>query len=369
MGGWGPTCARWLCVRAGWGRMGRRAAPGGSGGCLRAYLQVGPVPGVLGLHLAQQRFQLPAQPGLGLRLRHIVEGCLQRGPQRVDVGLRQHQRAHWAWGRASQPPGQHLSPGSRCSSGPGAPALYRAASPAPSAAILLAPGHPHAPGPGVCAGPAPPAPAHLPGTGPRLAQALSSKGQPFLFQVYASKTDLRRRKGRFLAVWKSGFSPVRVGLFTPCPLGQAHRAGLSPQVLEGLPTPAARCPPTPSGLLASSQDRARGASSSPLHSQEAETREVQEPAGATQLGQEELVGALGHVTPERWVTQLRSRGRAPRGRLSPPPCPGALPSPTSESPTSSPGPTLVQGQHLARASLSMAEWWGPVRDVLPCLLT
>lgn len=156
MGGWGPACAHWLCVRAGWGRAGRRAVPGGSGGCLRAYLQVGPVPGVLGLHLAQQRFQLPAQPGLGLGLRHIVEGCLQRGPQRVDVGLRQHQRTHWAWGRASQPPGQHLSPGSRCSSGPGAPALYRAASPAPSAATLLAPGHPHAPGPGVCAGPAPP---------------------------------------------------------------------------------------------------------------------------------------------------------------------------------------------------------------------
>lgn len=30
---------------------------------------------------------------------------------------------------------------------------------------------------------------------------------------------------------------MREGLFTPCLLGQAHRAGLSPWVLEGLPNP------------------------------------------------------------------------------------------------------------------------------------
>ena len=147
-----------------------------------------------------------------------------------------------------------------------------------------------------------------------------------------------------------------VGLFSPCPLGQAHREGLGPRTL---PIPVARCPPAPPGLLASSQDRAHGASSSPLHCQDAETREVQEPARGHTAGPGGAVRALGCVARERWVTQLRSRGRAPRGRLSPPPCPSAPPTPNSESPTSSPGPTPVRGQHLARARLSMAEWWGP----------
>ena len=54
------------------------------------------------------------------------------------------------------------SPGGRRPSGPGAPAPYRAASPAPSAAIPAAPSRPCALGPAVCAGPAAPAPAHLP---------------------------------------------------------------------------------------------------------------------------------------------------------------------------------------------------------------
>lgn len=52
-----------------------------------AYLQVGPVPGLLSLHLTQQRLQVGAERRPQLRLGHVLDGRLQRGPQGVDVRL------------------------------------------------------------------------------------------------------------------------------------------------------------------------------------------------------------------------------------------------------------------------------------------
>ena len=74
---------------------------------LVSYLEVWTVPGVLRLHLVQQRLQVAAQPGPWIR--HVLEGGLQRGPQGVDVCLR-HQRACEATGVCSCPP-QPLAPG------------------------------------------------------------------------------------------------------------------------------------------------------------------------------------------------------------------------------------------------------------------
>lgn len=70
------------CASAGRGRTGFRVFPGVAGAGLCVSLpggRAGPGPPPAS---GPWRLQLLAQPGLGLRLWHVIEGCLQRGPRR-----------------------------------------------------------------------------------------------------------------------------------------------------------------------------------------------------------------------------------------------------------------------------------------------